>query len=259
MGNNWCQRSRLLPWPHTRQKHRLAAGKLFGFDYDFALGNLRFCTFCTLKTTTDIKADTHFPHNAFFPHNKPSQKRRTFKDSSILLVVHVKMTKSLSANLLLDSKSSPPFYHNNRVVMLRMRKCFLLKYKLKNSFNTAKLKCSTLSHKHTPGHRAEKWRERFHVGERWISCVPCCWNLSSVCACEWGKVREQYFIWILLHNKADEKDHKTKSSCHGNLTDQKCHMLTGWNGAFVAQPSDCGTWLLCNFAKELLRAWNHCI
>lgn len=38
--------------------------------------------------------------------------------------------------------------------MLRMKKCFLLKYKVKHSFNTAKLKCSTLSHKHTLGHRA---------------------------------------------------------------------------------------------------------
>lgn len=166
--------------------------------------------------------------------------------------------KITSANLLVDLKWSPPFYCNNKGCNAQNeKKCFLLKYKVKHSFNTAKLKCKhTQSQTHTRSQSRERAaRERLPTGERWTSRVPCCWNPSS----EWGKVREQYFISILLHNKADEKDHNTKSSCHGNWTDQKCHMLTGWNGAFIAQPSDSGTWLLCNFAKELLRAWNHCI
>lgn len=204
----------------------------------------RFWTICTLRTTTDIKADTNFPHN------KPSQKCKI----AVFYLMSTWNDKITSANFLVDLKSSPPFYCNNRVAMLRM---FPSKVQSQAFFQHCKTQVQhTQSQTHTRSQSRERAaRERLPTGERWISCVPCCWNPSS----EWGKVRKQYFISILLHNKADEKDHNTKSSCHGNLTDQKCHMLTGWSGAFIAQPSDSGTWLLCNFAKELLRAWNHCI
>lgn len=138
---------------HTQDNNRLAAWEPFRFDYDFALENIRFWTICTLRTTTDMKEDTNFPHTTFFHTTKQA------KSAELLIQQYStwgprELKKITSANMLADLKSSPPFYCNNRVVMLRMKKCFLLKYKVKHSFNTAKLKCSTLSHKHTLSHRA---------------------------------------------------------------------------------------------------------